>query len=182
MNCSVGHQTLTRVAEHTNWQRVFHKRGIAMQQRHPAFEEQYAVEQSLDGDGKARSRHDLHAVDGSVTGADGYDIDVTASELKHQNEVTAAVTVITEHRADIEQAKGMLMLVHGMADPQAAFDLLRWRSQETNTKLRLLARQIVADFVALRGRETLPPQSAYDNLFLTAHLRVDPDAESEESP
>jgi ANTAR domain-containing protein len=151
-----------------------------MQQRHPAFEGQYAIVQSIDGDGKTRSRQGPRAVDGGVTGADGYDIDVTASEREHQNEVTAAVTAITEHRADIEQAKGMLMLIHGMADPQAAFDLLRWRSQETNTKLRLLARQIVADFVALSGRETLPPQSAYDNLFLTAHLRVDPDAESEE--
>jgi AmiR/NasT family two-component response regulator len=42
----------------------------------------------------------------------------------------------------IEQAKGMLMLAYGLG-AVAAFDLLRWRSQETNVKLRRLARQIV---------------------------------------
>jgi hypothetical protein len=146
-----------------------------MQQQHPDFEEQYTVH-TIDGDGKAPPRQALHAVDG--TGADGHDIDVTASE--YQNEVTAAVTVIAQHRADIEQAKGMLMLVYGLDDPAVAFDLLRWRSQETNTKLRLLARQVVADFVALSGRERLPARSAYDNRFLTAHLRVDSDAEAGE--
>src|SRR5258707_1175393 len=80
-------------------------------------------------------------------------------------------------RAGIEQAKGMLMLIYGM-DASAAFDLLRWRSQETNVKLKLLARQVAADFVALSGSEKLPPRSAYDNLILTAHLRVSGDVES----
>jgi AmiR/NasT family two-component response regulator len=42
----------------------------------------------------------------------------------------------------IEQAKGMLMLVYGLG-AVAAFDLLRRRSQETDAKLRRLARQIV---------------------------------------
>ena len=40
----------------------------------------------------------------------------------------------------------MLMLIYGLSG-DAAFDLLRWRSQETNVKLRLLAEQIIADFV-----------------------------------
>jgi hypothetical protein len=151
-----------------------------MQDERPEFEQQYAVVHSINGDGNGRSRQDLRAVDGTVADDYDYDSDVAALQREHQDEVTAAVTAIAEHRADIEQAKGMLMLVHGMADPQSAFDLLRWRSQETNTKLRLLARQVVADFVALRGREMLPPQSAYDNLFLTAHLRVHPDAELRE--
>jgi hypothetical protein len=149
-------------------------------QRHPELEEQYAVVHSINGNGKARSRQDRQAVDGKSTEADGVDIDGTVLERNLQDEVTAAVTMITDHRADIEQAKGMLMLVHGMADPQAAFELLRWRSQETNTKLRVLARQVVADFVGVSGRETLPTRTTYDKLFLTAHLRVDPDAESEE--
>ena len=43
----------------------------------------------------------------------------------------------------IEQAKGMLMAIYGI-DAAAAFDLLKWRSQETNVKLRSLAEQIVA--------------------------------------
>ncbi len=149
-------------------------------QRHPELEEQYAVVHSINGNGKVRSRQDRQAVDGKSTEADGVDIDGAVLERNLQDEVTAAVTMITDHRADIEQAKGMLMLVHGMADPQAAFELLRWRSQETNTKLRVLARQVVADFVGVSGRETLPTRTTYDKLFLTAHLRIDSDAESEE--
>jgi hypothetical protein len=39
---------------------------------------------------------------------------------------------------------------------------------------------VVADFVGVSGRETLPTRTTYDKLFLTAHLRVDTDAESEE--
>ena len=85
--------------------------------------------------------------------------------------MTAAVAVIAESRADIERTKGMLMLIFGM-DDSAAFELLKWRSQETNTKLRLLARQVAADFVALSGGRELPSRSAYDTLLLTAHLRI----------
>ena len=68
------------------------------------------------------------------------------------------------------------MLIYRMDEP-AAFELLKWRSQETNTKLILLARQVAADFIALSGTETLPPRSAYDNLLLTAHLRINEDVE-----
>ena len=69
------------------------------------------------------------------------------------------------------------MLIYGM-DDSAAFEVLKWRSQETNTKLRLLARQLAADFVALSHSETLPARSAYDTLLLTTHLRIDADTES----
>jgi len=68
----------------------------------------------------------------------GFYVDVTPSERERQDQVAAAVTVIAEARACIEQAKGMLMLIYGMDEP-AAFELLKWRSQETNVKLRLLA-------------------------------------------
>jgi PAS domain S-box-containing protein len=115
--------------------------------------------------------------DGSVIGTHGYYIDVTPSERERQDQMTAAVTRIAEARAGIDQAKGMLMLIYGM-DDAAAFELLKWRSQETNVKLRLLAEQVVADFLALSGRETLPPRSTYDNLLLTAHLRINADIES----
>jgi PAS domain S-box-containing protein len=117
----------------------------------------------------------LREVDGTVTGTHGYYVDVTPSERERQDEVTAAVAVIAEARADIEQAKGMLMLVYGM-DEAAAFELLKWRSQETNVKLKLLAAQVAADFVALTGSDQLPPRSGYDKLLLTAHLRINADA------
>ena len=97
----------------------------------------------------------LREIDGTVIGTHGYYVDVTPSEREHQDQVTAAVAVIAESRADIERTKGMLMLIYGMDEP-AAFELLKWRSQETNTKLRLLAAQIAADFVALSGSRELP--------------------------
>ena len=119
----------------------------------------------------------LREADGTVIGTQGYYVDVTPSEREHQDQVTAAVAVIAESRADIERTKGMLMLIYGMDEP-AAFELLKWRSQETNTKLRLLARQVAADFVALSGSRELPARSAYDTLLLTAHLRINADTES----
>ena len=122
----------------------------------------------------------LREVDGTVIGTHGYYVDVTPSERELQDEVTAAVAVIAETRADIERTKGMLMLVYGM-DEAAAFELLKWRSQETNVKLRLLAAQIAADFLTLAGSEKFPPPSAYDKLLLTAHLRINADTESDDA-
>jgi hypothetical protein len=63
-------------------------------------------------------------------------------------------------------------------DEAAAFELLRWRSQETNVKLRFLAAQVAADFLTVTGSEQFPPRSAYDKLLLTAHLRINADNES----
>jgi hypothetical protein len=71
----------------------------------------------------------------------------------------------------------MLMLIYGM-DEASAFELLKWRSQETNVKLRLLAAQVAADFIALTGSEPLPPRSGYDKLLMTAHLRINAGRES----
>ena len=77
---------------------------------------------------------------------------------------------VIEARAVIEQAKGALRLVYGISDEQA-FDLLRWRSQETNTKVRALAAQLLAEL------DSLAPASAglrsrFDHLFLTVHQRI----------
>jgi hypothetical protein len=260
---------LKRIAERTNWQRVFHTRGIAMQQ-HRGNAKQFAVVKPSGYDGKAglegasadgdpqrvgwfrfyfdddrwewspqvermhgylpgsvtpttemvlahkhpddyrqiadtldlirqsrrafSSRHRIidvqgrvhHVVvvgdllrdaDGTVMATHGYYVDVTPSERERQDQVTAAVTVIAEARADIERTKGMLMLVYGM-DEAAAFELLKWRSQETNVKLRLLAAQVADDFLALTAREQVPRRSDYDKLLLTAHLRINADTES----
>jgi hypothetical protein len=76
---------------------------------------------------------------------------------------------IAEATGVIEQAKGML-IYRITSDP--AFELLRWRSQETKTKLRALAEQIVKDFLELRYDEDLPLRSAYDRVLLTVHNRV----------
>jgi ANTAR domain-containing protein len=78
--------------------------------------------------------------------------------------ITAKVAEITEHRAVIEQAKGMLMLIYGLeADP--AFDLLKWRSQKSNVKLRRLAQELIDDFRAVR-EEVITARLPFDELLL----------------
>jgi hypothetical protein len=106
-----------------------------------------------------------------VIGTHGYYADITPTAERTNDElITAKVAEIAEHRAVIEQAKGMLMLVYGL-DAVAAFDLLKWRSQESNIKLRLLAQQIVEDFRAV-GDKAIGSRSAFDCMLLTADVRA----------
>ena len=99
--------------------------------------------------------------------------DATTSEFgSDEQRITEALRAITERRAVIEQAKGMLMLIYRL-DADQAFAVLRECSQHGNVKLRLLARQIVADFCALpRINGALAAPDAYTQLLRTAHLRV----------
>lgn len=114
----------------------------------------------------------LHNDQGEVIGTHGFYVDVSPlPDREREDLVTAQLAEIAEQRAGIEQAKGMLMLVYGISD-DAAFDLLKWLSQEANIKLRLLAEQICEDFRALGPRPS--SQSDYDHLLMTAHERVDP--------
>lgn len=108
--------------------------------------------------------------DGDVIGTHGFYIEVSAPyEQAREDAMSAKVAEISENRAGIEQAKGMLMLIYGISDT-AAFELLKWLSQEANIKLRPLAEQIAQDF---RGAELpLNAQSEFDHLLLTAHERV----------
>lgn len=128
------------------------------------------------------TRGDLHYVvvvgdqlyddGGAVVGTHGFYVDVTPSLAREKQElIDEAVSEIAESRGVIEQAKGMLMLVYRIT-PDTAFELLRWRSQETNVKLRVLAEQITMDFLALDCDEALPVRRVYDHLLLTAHTRV----------
>jgi PAS domain S-box-containing protein len=114
---------------------------------------------------------ELYGDDGRVIGTHGFYIDVTPGHQARQDQMSAAVAQISERRGVIERAKGMLMVVYAV-DEAAAFEMLRWRSQETNVKLRALATQIADDFVG-QGRDgSLPARSVYDNLLLTAHTRI----------
>ena len=114
----------------------------------------------------------LRDADGRLIGTHGFYVDVTPNEAMAKAMVSAALDEITENRSVIEQAKGMLMLVYRV-DADTAFELLRWRSQETNVKLRMLAERLLVDFAGLDYEETLPPRATFDHLFLTAHQRVD---------
>jgi fructose-specific component phosphotransferase system IIB-like protein len=109
---------------------------------------------------------------GQVIGTHGFYVDVTPSVNEaHHVRVSEAVAEIAEARSGIEQAKGMLMLIYRI-NADSAFELLKWRSQETNTKLRALAEQILKDFLALSYDDVLPARAVYDRLLLTAHIRV----------
>lgn len=100
-----------------------------------------------------------------VIGTHGYYVDITpSSDRAREDLISVRVAEITEHRAVIEQAKGMLMLVYGL-DDDAAFDLLRWRSQSSNVKLRRLAEKIVDDFRAVRD-DGITSRSAFDHALL----------------
>jgi PAS domain S-box-containing protein len=113
----------------------------------------------------------LHDNTGEVVGTQGFYIDVTPSGDARSAIITEAVAEIAEHRAAIDQAKGILMLIYRI-QADAAFDLLKWRSQETNVKLRALAEQLIADVRGLDYDETVPPRSTFDRLLLTTHQRV----------
>jgi hypothetical protein len=111
---------------------------------------------------------------GAVTGTHGYYVDITpSSDRAREDLISARVAEITEHRAVIEQAKGMLMLIYGL-DDAAAFDLLKWRSQSSNVKLRRLAEKIVDDFRAVRD-DGITSRSAFDHALLTVGDGVDGD-------
>jgi hypothetical protein len=107
---------------------------------------------------------------GEVIGTQGFYIDVTQNDKARQAEITDAVAQIAENRAIIEQAKGVLMYVYRI-DAGAAFDLLTWRSQETNTKLRVLAEQLLEDVRALTADDALA-RDTFDRLLLTIHQRL----------
>ncbi|WP_227981957.1 PAS and ANTAR domain-containing protein [Nocardia spumae] len=108
---------------------------------------------------------------GTVTGTTGFYIDLTDT-LAETERVTLSAMLpdVIEHRAVIEQAKGVLMYIYRISSTQA-FKVLAWRSQETNTKLRDLAAQLVDD---LAEAPALQPDAvtAFDHLLLTAHTRI----------
>jgi hypothetical protein len=110
----------------------------------------------------------LRGEGGAVIGTHGYYVDLTPTADRASEEfITARVAEITEHRAVIEQAKGMLMLVYGL-DENSAFDLLKWRSQASNTKVRRLAEQIVDSFRDIRD-EAITTRAAFDHVLLTGN-------------
>jgi hypothetical protein len=88
-----------------------------------------------------RLRNDV----GEVIGTHGFYVDVTRSTEERETAITEAVAQIAEDRSIIEQVKGVLMMVYGI-DADAAFDVLKSHSRQSNIKLRLLAEQMMSDF------------------------------------
>ncbi|MEB4208502.1 PAS and ANTAR domain-containing protein [Mycobacterium sp. 94-17] len=111
---------------------------------------------------------------GAVLGTEGYYIDLTNTFDETRQEVLdAALPDLFESRAAIEQAKGVLMYVYRVSAEQA-FRVLQWRSQETNVKLRALAKQLLVEVTALPA-PVAALQSQFDHLLLTAHERIPPE-------
>jgi hypothetical protein len=111
---------------------------------------------------------------GAVVGTRGYYVDVTdALEENRRDALHEALPRVIEARAEIEQAKGALRLAYGISDAQA-FTVLRWRSQETNTKLRTLAAQLLSELHCLSA-ESASLRAQFDHLILTVHERIPAD-------
>ncbi|MDT5077102.1 MAG: hypothetical protein QOJ80_1739 [Mycobacterium sp.] len=77
---------------------------------------------------------------GEVVGTAGFYVDFTETM---QSDISAEVSKVSEARAEIEQAKGLIMAVYGISADRA-FDILVWRSQETNVKVREIAHRFIA--------------------------------------
>lgn len=106
-----------------------------------------------------------------MIGTAGFYIDMTrAYESDVNDHLNKVLGDITAARATIEQAKGILMFVYALT-ADGAFDLLQWRSQETNTKLRDLSSTLVRVVTeANLTPDTLRHQ--VDHFLLTAHHNV----------
>lgn len=104
--------------------------------------------------------------DGRIIATSGFYVDITeAFSTDLQNSVTSELQVILPHRAIIEQAKGMLMVTYQLS-ADAAFGILRWRSQEHNVKLATIAENLVTDLpVLLRGHAAL--RAPVDHYLMT---------------
>ncbi|MEU4596287.1 ANTAR domain-containing protein [Nocardia sp. NPDC023988] len=106
---------------------------------------------------------------GAVIGTSGYYIDVTeTAEVFRREALDTTLPGVLEARTVIEQAKGALMLVYAISADQA-FRVLRWRSQETNVKLRTIAERVVAELPKVAGDE-VKLRSRLDYVLLTAHM------------
>lgn len=169
---------------------------LVMSHKHPddLAGVQELLDQALHTGGSFSSRHrffdtggDEHSVivvadrmldeAGAVVGTSGYYVDVTETLEENRRDVLdVTLPKVVEARAEIEQAKGALRLVYGINDEQA-FNLLRWLSQQNNTKLRALATQLVAELDTLTS-VTPALRTQFDHLMLTVHERASADHDS----
>lgn len=105
--------------------------------------------------------------EGEVVGTAGFYVDVTeAFESDLQKSVTEVVASVDKRRASIHQAVGIIRMAYGVS-AERAFEVLTWRSQQTNVKLRVIAQQ----FVDRLASQSLAPlvRKQVDHALLTAH-------------
>nr|WP_124711531.1 PAS and ANTAR domain-containing protein [Gordonia insulae] len=89
--------------------------------------------------------HTIRDNAGRPVGTEGFYLDLTDSvQASVKEHLDDQVESFRSSRASIEQAKGMLMLIYGVS-AERAFDVLRWRSQNDNIKVKDLAEAILHD-------------------------------------
>lgn len=100
-------------------------------------------------------------------GTTGFYIDVTEEfDADVRRSLDEVVATIAARRATINQAMGMLMLVHGVS-AEKAFAMLARRSQQTNVKLRDLASQFVKEAASAGDAARV------DDILATVHEHLD---------
>ena len=110
--------------------------------------------------------HAVTDASGLTIATRGVYVDVTeAFHADLQHEIGDVLQVIVDHRAIIEQAKGMLMAVYDVS-AEAAFSVLKWRSQELNVKLHDVAAKVVADLPSLL-QSNLTARTPVDRYLIT---------------
>jgi len=97
---------------------------------------------------------------GALVGTSGFYVDVTDSL---HSDITNVLEAVADARARIEQAKGVLMSAYGIS-AERAFDILVWRSQETNLKVRDLAARFLE---AVAGKASPDTRTHIDHALLT---------------
>ncbi|AYF79559.1 ANTAR domain-containing protein [Nocardia yunnanensis] len=117
---------------------------------------------------------------GRPVGTAGFYIDLSGTLADaERTTLEQRLPELVEVRAVIEQAKGVLMRMYRISAEQA-FQVLIWRSQETNVKLRVLAEQLIADLPNVPAAPS-STVAAFDHILLTLHERV-PDADRAGAP
>ncbi|KIA61348.1 PAS and ANTAR domain-containing protein [Nocardia vulneris] len=107
----------------------------------------------------------------TAVGTVGFYIDLSGTLAENRRvALNERLPEILEARSVIEQAKGVLMRMYRI-NAEQAFNVLAWRSQESNVKLHILAQQLLTEI------PTLPPASpgvvsAFDHMLLTLHERI----------
>ncbi|HTY32490.1 MAG TPA: PAS and ANTAR domain-containing protein [Mycobacterium sp.] len=97
---------------------------------------------------------------GALAGTSGFYVDVTDSL---HTDITNVLEAVADARARIEQAKGVLMAAYGIT-AQRAFEILVWRSQEMNLKVRDLAGRFLD---AVAGTASADTRTHVDRALLT---------------
>lgn len=113
----------------------------------------------------------VDASTGAITELYGYFIDVSdAHHEQAQREATASIRAAAEHRAAIEQAKGVIMVTFGISSDEA-FSHLRTASNQLNVPVRDLATWLIHWFSNPAMTEF--PTSDQVTDFLTAPIPAD---------